>query len=204
MPQHFGNDDGHDDLAALDFSAADQDEAADSVSESDALDFSVTDDCGDESDIEALDAYAPAEPEDTDAELDAIHSASADAEEKYDEEVGPLFTVTNPPETVSVSALTGGRIHQIGLSPKVTGMSESELADEIVVIAGLARQKGLAGEHTYLLENPALSETMRAIGLDGNEVLRDFMENGIGLPTPEKADAEQAEVFATRYSADHE
>ena len=202
MPQHFGNDDGHDDLAALDFSAG-QDGTEEDVSESDALDFSVADDA-EASPTEALDAFAPAESEDSATELDAIASQTADTEDDVDEEVGPLFTVTNPPETVSVSALTGGRIHQIGLSPKVTGMSESELADEIVVIAGLARQKGLAGEHTYLLENPALSETMRAIGLDGNEVLRDFMENGIGLPTPEKADAEQAEVFATRYTADHE
>ncbi|ORW87347.1 hypothetical protein AWB92_24290 [Mycobacterium sp. IEC1808] len=203
MTQHFGDDDGHDDLAALDFSATDQDVAAESVSESDPLDFSVADD-GEESDVAALDAYAAAESDDTDTELDAIHSASSDAADEDEEEVGPLFTVTNPPETVSVSALVGGRVHQISLSPKVTGMSESELADEIVVIAGLARQKGLAGEHTYLLENDSLSETMRAIGLDGNEVLRDFMENGIGLPTPEEADAEQAEVFATRYAADHE
>ncbi|OBI59782.1 hypothetical protein A5706_01415 [Mycobacterium sp. E796] len=187
----------------MDFSATDQDVAAQSVSESDALDFSV-DEVAEESAVAALDAYAPAEPEDTDTELAAIHSASADAADEDEEEVGPLFTVTNPPETVSVSALIGGRVHQISLSPKVTGMSESELADEIVVIAGLARQKGLAGEHTYLLENDSLSETMRAIGLDGNEVLRDFMENGIGLPTPEDADAEQAEVFATRYAADHE
>jgi hypothetical protein len=202
MPQHFGNDDGHDDFAALDFSVG-HDDTEEGVSESDALDFSVADD-GEASATDALDVFAPAESEDSTTELDAIASQTADTEDDVDEEVGPLFTVTNPPETVSVSALTGGRIHQIGLSPKVTGMSESELADEIVVIAGLARQKGLAGEHTYLLENPALSETMRAIGLDGNEVLRDFMGNGMGLPTPEEADAEQAEVFATRYSADHD
>ncbi len=204
MPQHFGNDDGHDDLAALDFSAAGEDGTAASVSESDALDFSVADDGGEESAVDALDAFAPAEPEDSATELDAIQSQTADTEDEAEEEVGPLFTVTNPPETVSVSALIGGRIHQIRLSPKATSMSESELADEIAVIAGLARQKGLAGEHTYLLENPDLSETMRAIGLDGGQVLRDFMENGIGLPTPEKADAEQAEVFATRYTADHD
>jgi hypothetical protein len=184
MSQHFGNDDDHDDLAALDFSVADDGEEGSAV--------------------DALDVYAPAETEDTDTELAAIHSASADGEGEDEEESGPLFTVTNPPETVSVSALIGGRVHQISLSPKVTGMSESELADEIVVIAGLARQKGRAGEHTYLLENDSLSETMRAMGLDGNEVLRDFMENGVGLPTPEKADAEQAAVFATRYTDDHE
>jgi hypothetical protein len=201
MPQH----DDHDDLAALDFYGAD--ESDDAHAESDALDFSVADDEGDErSGVDALDEYVAAEPEDAGTELEAIDAVTeAAAEPEPDEEDNvQLFTVANPSETVAVSALIDGRTHRVDLSPKATSMSETELADEILVLADLARQKGLAGQHTYLLENATLSETMRDMGLDGSSVLRDFMENGMGLPTPEKAAEAQAEVFASRYATDHE
>ncbi len=198
MPKY----DEHDDLAALDFSAVESDSEA--VEESDALDFSSPDDNDEESDVDALHDYAPSEPEDTDTDLAAIESQTdATQEAEADgEEAAQMFTVTNPPETVSVSALMDGRTQRVELSPKVTSMTESELADEILVIADLARQKGLAAQHSYLLEDASLSETMREMGMDGNEVVRDFMENGIGLTTPEQAAAAQAEVFATRYATD--
>ncbi|OMC54024.1 hypothetical protein A5747_17640 [Mycobacterium sp. IS-836] len=199
MPQY--ND--HDDLAALDFSAAAS--GSDSVEESDALDFSVADEDGDEpSAVDALHEYAPSEPEDSDTDLDAIDSqtGAAEEEQEVDEDGGELFTVTNPPETVSVSALMDGRTQRVELSPKVTSMTESELADEIRVIADLARQKGLAAQHTFLLGDASLSETMREMGIGDNDVVRDFMENGIGLTTPEQAAAAQADVFATRYATD--
>jgi len=176
------NDD-HDDLTALDFSVAD-------------------DGSGEQSGADTLHEYAPAEPEDTGTELDAVHWQTEETEEEDEHNALQLFTVTNPPETVSVSALIDGRTHQVELSPKVTSMSESELADEILVLADLARQKGLAGQHTYLLGNDLLLEGMRDWGFDGSAVLRDFMENGLGMPTPEQAEAAQAEVFATRYARD--
>ncbi|OMC15303.1 hypothetical protein [Mycobacterium sp. SP-6446] len=199
MPEY--ND--HDDLAALDFSAAAS--GSDSVEESDALDFSVADEDGDEpSAVDALHEYAPSEPEDSDTDLDAIDSqtGAAEEEQEVDEDGGELFTVTNPPETVSVSALMDGRTQRVELSPKVTSMTESELADEIRVIADLARQKGLAAQHTFLLGDASLSETMREMGIGDNDVVRDFVENGIGLTTPEQAAAAQADVFATRYATD--
>jgi hypothetical protein len=203
MPQH----DEHDDLAALDFSGADE-SYDDGVEESDALDFSgADDDSGEEAAVDALDDYAPAESEETGTELDAIDSQTeAIEEEKEDEEDGlQLFTVTNPPDTVSVSALIDGRTQRIELSAKVSSMNESELADEILVLADLARQKGLAGQHTYLLESASDAESMREMGemgVDTTEALRDFMENGMKLSTPEQAAAAQAEVFATRYATD--
>lgn len=199
MPQY----DDHDDLAALDFAAVKPDSGA--VDESDALDFSAPDDdTGDGSAVDALHDFAPAEPEDADSDLAAIDSQTdaTQVAEEDGEETPPMFTVTNPPETVSVSALMDGRTQRVELSPKVTGMTEAELADEILVIADLARQKGLAAQHSYLLEDDSLSETMREMGIDGSEVVRDFMENGIGLTTPEQAAAAQAEVFATRYATD--
>jgi hypothetical protein len=81
-------------------------------------------------------------------------------------------------------------------------MTESELAEEIVVLAELARQKGLAGQHTYLIQNAPQTEGLQElseIGLDGSEILRAFMETGMQLPTPEQAADTQAEVFASRY-----
>lgn len=194
--------DDHDDLSALDFSAVES--GSDTLEESDALDFSAPGD-DEEPDVDALHDFAPTAPEeDSDTDLAAIESQTDAAPEagEDDEETPQEFTVTNPPETVSVSALMDGRTQRVELSPKVTGMSEAELADEILVIADLARLKGLAAQHSYLLEDDSLSETMRELGMDGNDVVRDFMENGIGLTTPEQAAAAQAEVFATRYATD--
>lgn len=198
MPQY----DDHDDLAALDFSAVGP--GSDTLEEADALDFSAPDDDGDESPVDALHDYAPSEPEDSDTDLAAIDSQTdAAPDAAADEGESPeMFTVTNPPETVSVSALMDGRTQRVELSAKATNMTEAELAEEILVIADLARQKGLAAQHDYLLEDDSLSDTMREMGMDGSDVVRDFMENGIGLVTPEQAAAAQAEVFATRYATD--
>jgi hypothetical protein len=205
MPQH----DEHDDLAALDFSSHQSASGDDSHEASDALDFSAATDDSEESDVEALSEFARAEPEDAETELEAIAAAteaSEDEEDEEDEEDGVLqFTVTNPPGTVSVSALMDGRTQRVKLSPTVTKLTESELAEEITVLAGLARQKGLAGTHTYLLDNASEVEGLQELnnlGLDGSEVFRDFVEIGMQLPTPEQADAAQAEVFAARYTAD--
>jgi hypothetical protein len=204
MPQH----DEHDDLAALDFSSHQSGSDDDSHEESDALDFSAAaDDSGEESDVEALSEFAPpTEPEEAETELEALAAATEASEDEEDEEDGvQQFTVTNPPGTVSVSALMDGRTQRVKLSPTVTKLTESELAEEITVLAGLARQKGLAGTHTYLLDNASevngLQE-LNDLGLDGNGVFRDFVEIGMQLPTPEQADAAQAEVFAARYTAD--
>jgi hypothetical protein len=203
MPQH----DEHDDLAALDFSSHQSASDDDSHEQSDALDFSAAaDDSGEESDVEALSEFAPTEPEEAETELEAIAAATEASEDEADEEDGvQQFTVTNPAGTVSVSALMDGRTHRVKLSPTATKLTESELAEEITVLAGLARQKGLAGTHTHLLDNASEVEGLQELnnlGLDGDEVFRDFVEIGMQLPTPEQADAAQAEVFAARYTAD--
>jgi hypothetical protein len=198
MPQH----DDSDDLSALDFSsyASESDDDADSH----ALDFSVDEEIDDEDDVEALYEYAPAEAEEAGTELDAIASATeaADEDDEDDEDEVGLFTVTNPPETVSVSSIIDGRTQRVRLSPKVNSMTESELTEEILVLAGLAKQKGLAGQHNLLLEDDALHENMRELGLEDNEFLNEMIDNVMHLPTQEEADAAQAEVFSTRYTAD--
>jgi hypothetical protein len=189
----------------LDFSSHQSGADDDSHEDSDALDFSAAaEDSGAESDVEALSEYAPTEPEEVETELDAIAAATEASEDEGDEEDGVQhFTVTNPPGTVSVSALIDGRTQRVTLSPKTTSMTESELAEEIIVLAGLARKKGLAAQHTYLFDSASHMEGLQdldALGLDGNQVFRDFVEVGMQLPTPEQAEAAEAEVFAERYN----
>lgn len=201
MPQH----DDHDDLSALDFSSH-QSGSDDSHEESHALDFSAADDGGSESEVEALYDYAPTEAEEIDSELEAIAAATEAAEEEEEEEEGAYgYTVTNPPETVSVSALIDGRTQRVTLSATATKLTESELADEILVLAELARKKGLAGQHTYLTENADQIEGLDGLaelGIDSTQMLTELMRSGMQLPTPEQADAAQTEVFAARYTPD--
>jgi hypothetical protein len=108
-----------------------------------------------------------------------------------------LYTVTNPAGTVSVTVCLDGRAHHVELAPKVTGMTERELADEIRVIADLARQKARSQLHALIVEG------VRVMGYDP-AIMRDGLRRELDMPTPEEAAETAAEVFASRYSADHE
>jgi hypothetical protein len=206
MSQHPHDD--HNDLDALDFSGGFEDGS--DGADADALDFGLDgvgfDEKDDESAFDALDEYAPTVIADVPDDLDAIDAQTGHDEGGEDDvENGlQLFTVTNPAGTVSVSAAIDGRTQRVELAPAVANMSESDLAEEIICLADLARQKGLAGQHSYLLGNEMLTTGLGELGLDSDTVLRDFMENGMGLPTPEQAEATQTEVFAARYATDHD
>jgi hypothetical protein len=106
-----------------------------------------------------------------------------------------LFTVTNPAGSVTVSVEIDGRIQRVALSPDVTKMTEAQLSDEIMVIARLARQQALAGQHALLVE------CMHELGHD-RVGTRGFLSRGLGLPSPEDVNTEKAQVFATRYAGD--
>ncbi len=141
-----------------------------------ALDFSVADTEADHSDLDAL-------------------TVAADAEE---EQIPvPVFAVTNPPGTVTVTTFLDGRVKQIDLSPKVTDMTETDLAAEIVVIAGLAIQDAKSAQYAFVLEG------MREQGHD-DAATRDFLTRDLDLPTPEQAQAARAQIFATRYAGEHD
>ena len=188
-------DDDHDDLAALDFSSA---EAAPVDSQAYDMDFGTDDDHDPESGLADLDEYAPAEIANAVTVEDIIDSQTGDADEHADGDAPmPMFTVTNPPGTVSVSSLMDGRIQQIDLAPSVTTMTESQLAEEIRVIADLARLKGLAGQYAFMA-TMLYSEANQ----NGAEV-REVLEQGLELPSPQQADEAQADVFASRYSERH-
>ena len=104
-----------------------------------------------------------------------------------------LFTVTNPAGSVTVSAQIDGRVHRVELSADVTRMTEAQLAGEIEVLARLARQEALAGQHALLVES------MHELGHD-RVATRGFLLRNLGLPSPEDVHAEKTRVFATRYS----
>jgi hypothetical protein len=104
-----------------------------------------------------------------------------------------FFTVTNPPGTVSVTALGNGMPIRVDLAPKAVEMTESQLTEEICVIAGLASRHAKAGQHLLV------SSLMKRMGHDSVSV-RSFVEYELGLPSVETVLAEKSEVFANRYT----
>jgi hypothetical protein len=135
----------------------------------------------DDDDLAALGLYAPDDESDA-SDLDAA---------------GPMFTVTNPPGTVTVSTFMDGSVRRVDLSQEVISMTEADLAEEIVVIARLATQDARAAQYVHVLDG------MRQQGHD-DVATRDFLSRDLDLPSPEDATAARARVFATRYAGDHE
>lgn len=131
------------------------------------------------------------------SDLDAVVRYEVDDAVDDEEAIGPTFTVTNPPGTVTVSTFMDGRVRQIDLAQKVTTMTETDLAEEIVVIARLATQDARAAQYAYMLDG------MRQQGHD-DVATRDFLARDLDLPSPEDASAARAQVFAMRYSGDHD
>lgn len=131
------------------------------------------------------------------AEDDGDRTA-ADAE---DDEVMPSATVTNPAETVSVTATMDGKISSVELSGDAAKMTESGLAEEIFAIADLARQRALSIQHSLVFE------CFRFFGITDKEdedFIAEAVETGVmQLPSPDQAVRAQADVFAARYANDN-
>lgn len=129
-------------------------------------------------------------------ELDAfdfLHD-DAGAHEASDQ---PLFTIANPPRTVAVTVHLDGRVNRVELSPAAAGLTEFELAEEVVLIAELAKQNARSAQYTAALDS------MRDLGHDVAGT-RDFLTRNLDLPSPEDALAAREQVFATRYQGDHD
>lgn len=142
-------------------------------------------------DASFLDALYGEEPADLDNEgsqTGAMESESDDA----DEVESLIFTVTNPPGTVSVTALPNGAPYRVDLATRAADMTENELAEEISMIARLAQQNALAAQHLLI------SATMSNLGAD-RAYTASYLHRELGLPTVEAALTDKAEVFATRY-----
>lgn len=108
-------------------------------------------------------------------------------------EMAPVafFTVSNPPGTVSATAMIGGRIRDVDILD-ASSFTESQLADEIVVLADLAKEKALAAQHAVTVE------LMRGLGHD-RAGTSGYLQHAIGLPAPDVSSARMAELFAARY-----
>ncbi|MDC9017033.1 DUF2694 family protein [Mycobacterium marinum] len=129
--------------------------------------------------------------------MKTLHKPAEQKQHEEDEEQRELYTVTNPQGTVSVSAVLGGSIHRVDLSEKVTTMAEPNLAEEIFVIADLARQKARAAQHSLMVEG-----MNNVVGEEHGAKLREFVTTMLNLPTPQEAAAAEKEVFATRYGGE--
>jgi hypothetical protein len=152
------------------------------------------DDSDEGSVLDAFDMYVHAEVADAN---DARGAREPSVDNADDQILTLLFTATNPPETVSVAVLLDGRVLRVELAPQVTSMTESELADEISVIAGLARQQARAAQHALVVES------MLTLGHD-RVATRGFLEHELGLPSPDTVTSERAQLFAARYTSEYE
>ncbi len=107
----------------------------------------------------------------------------------------PVFSVTNPSGTVTAIASIAGRLRGVELesgSGSAHPMTESELAQEILLVGRLADQKARAELFTYLVDRTAEA------GQDPQATAR-FLRDDVGLPTPEESAAAWAEAFGTQY-----
>ncbi|MCV7207393.1 hypothetical protein H7J75_01875 [Mycolicibacterium canariasense] len=86
-----------------------------------------------------------------------------------------------------------GRVLRIELDPKVTAMTEAEMAEEIITVSRLATRQALAGQHLVI------AALMRRLGQDPAET-RSFLERELRLPAPDVVLAERTRLFAGRYA----
>ncbi|MGX9788077.1 hypothetical protein [Mycobacterium sp. MMS18-G62] len=133
-----------------------------------------------------------------DFSADEDSDAPAVSEDEVLDNVEPaLFTVTNPPGTVTVTAELNGSVHRVDLAPSVTNMTERELAEEIRVIAGLARLKARSVMHQFLVDG------MGRMGYD-TAGLSAGLTRDMDMPTPEQAAEATAQLFASRYASNED
>ncbi|ORA34274.1 hypothetical protein BST13_17850 [Mycobacterium aquaticum] len=178
-------------MGAFDFSTPDS--AADDESGLDSFDAShdsgaQRDASGEDDDFDVLYVDAPATEDDTDSDLTAFHDAELPGDEEQ-ETLFPLFVVTNPPGTVSVTAAISGQLQQIQLSPQASKLTESELGHEIQRTAAVAIKKAQAGLNYFVYS------TLVKQGMDHSSA-RNFVEFGMHLPNIEQAKEAEADFIA--------
>jgi len=105
-----------------------------------------------------------------------------------------FFTVANPAGTLAVTAALGGRLLRIHVV-NVSSYDAQGLADELGVLAELARDKALAAQHEVTLE------LMRGLGQDRFDV-KFVLQQANRLPSFEDYAARAAASFSTHDRAD--
>jgi hypothetical protein len=190
-PHEYDWDDSGSDLAALDFSTNVDDERGSSL---DALDDYAPDHREDASTLDELGEYGPAEVAEPDA-IGAVDPFAADDTADNDAQM-PVISATNPPGTVTVTAHLDGLVQQVELAASTTTMTESQLAEEVRVVADLAAKKATSAMYIFMVE------LMVAQGI-GRETAETFMQSNMTLATPHQARAAEAEL-AARHAHRHE
>jgi hypothetical protein len=191
VPREYDWDDSLSDLAALDFSTNVDDER---VSSLDALDDYAPDHREFASTLDELGECDAAEVADPDA-IAAVDPFAADDNSANDAQM-PLISATNPPGTVTVTAHLNGLVQQVELAASTTTMTESQLAEEVRVVADVAAKKATSAMHIFMVE------LMVAQGI-GRETAETFIQSNMTLATPQQARAAEAEL-AARHAHRHE
>lgn len=155
--------------------------------EDDASQSTGGDDDSMESDLDALPDYVPPETADLGGDdLSKAHGIESDGKEDPG-----LTTLTNPPGTVAVTVNLDGRVHHFELAPETARMSEQQLAEEIRIIADLARQQVRSEVREFAVE------AARFTGLDPVSMGESLGK--IGMPSQMEYEAMRSQVLATRY-----
>lgn len=149
---------------------------------------------GEDSVIDAFDAYLP--PQHADEDADDLWDAP-EPKQRDEQDLTYLFTATNPAGTVSATALVDGSVVRVELAPTVTKLTEPELAKEITTTSMLARQQARAGLYAVI------AHFGRQLGHDEG-ALRNLLEHELHLPSPGTVYEEQARIFAAHYNQDHD
>ncbi|MGA5534694.1 hypothetical protein [Mycolicibacterium nivoides] len=181
----------------------------------DALDFDTPAFDYDGSDLDALPNYGTGDSTDQgavyDTGFDAVHDyadhevteddddgfggSDANTETEVEEPV-PVVQAINPPGTVTVTAYLNGSVAQVDLDPKVTTLTEDDLADEIRFVAGVAAKRATAVMHIGVV-NMLVEQ-----GMDLREA-RDFVGTHMPYATPEQAGEAELALVARHSDQSH-
>lgn len=114
--------------------------------------------------------------------------------EPEDQERIPVVQAINPPGTVTVTAYLNGSVAQVDLDPKVTALTEAQLADEVRFVAGVAAKRATAVMHIGVV-NMLIAQGMAL------PEARDFVATNMPYATPEQAG--EAELALIARHSDH-
>jgi hypothetical protein len=175
---------------------ADDDNGLDALDFDGAVDAAAFDDGA--SGLDALPDYtADAQHGAYDVEDDDDGFGAFDAEpEPEDQEKIPVVQAVNPPGTVAVTAYLNGSVAQVDLDPRVTTLTEGQLADEIRVVAGVAAKRATAVVHVGVV-NMLVEQ-----GMDLREA-RDFVGTNMPFATPEQAGEAELALIARHSDQPH-
>ncbi|MGA5543832.1 hypothetical protein ACPCIR_18425 [Mycobacterium sp. NPDC051198] len=135
--------------------------------------------------LDAVDDYTNHEVEDEDDGFGAIDTGTA----AEDEDEIPVVQAINPPGTVTVTAYLNGSVARVDLDPKVTTLTEAQLADEIRFVAGVAAKRATAVVHVGVV-NMLVEQ-----GMDFREA-REFVATNMAFATPEQAGEAELALIA--------